>query len=698
MTEEEHGKPRPKRVFINDIDSYSSKHIAKFLSTCIVGKSLEDVEEEDEDENVPQDESTPKDETFQIVGTISSKDGTKQSFAVEQYSSSNRDELLQHLMQCEVIVYNITERADVVDEACWAVSALHSEIEHFPSPKTFILVSTLMTWAMSKPADPDDPEIPLTEDNYKRKLPHPNFREHSSTEKLVLKLGRTKKSKLTTYVVATGLQYGMGEDIFHYFFKASWLGEMSTIPIFGPGTNFVPTIHVNDLAGIVQNIIDHKPKTRYFIAVDDSKNTLEDIVKTIAYVLGPGKTKRVPREEGYLSKALTKMDLYFLNINLRIESVFLKEVFNLHLVCETGIVENIHYVVDEYKQVRQLLPIKICLLGPPAVGKTSVAERLCKHYKLHHIKVKEAIDEKIKSLEEILQTVERSDENEEALQGAQDLLESLRDNLNQNGGRLDDHLVFSIIREKLNSRPCNNQGFVLDGYPETYAQAKGLFYNGDMDDKVNSYDRKIIPEYVFSLNATYEFLKQRAQNLPESKANELHYTQDEFLQRLAKFREANTEDETVLNYFDELEIHPEHIEMDSVKDEENHAVIEKIKQIVGKPMNYGLTPEEQEEEDRRIAEERRQQVLCEAAERELREAEEVARMAPLLEEWRRTVTEVKKQEHEMLEIRSIPLRNYLMKFVIPTLSQGMIECCKARPNDPVDFLAEYLLRNNSEDD
>lgn len=31
------------------------------------------------------------------------------------------------------------------------------------------------------------------------------------------------------------------------------------------------------------------------------------------------------------------------------------------------------------------------------------------------------------------------------------------------------------------------------------------------------------------------------------------------LRRLAEFRAVNTEDETVLNYFDELEIHPDHI-------------------------------------------------------------------------------------------------------------------------------------------
>lgn len=48
-------------------------------------------------------------------------------------------------------------------------------------------------------------------------------------------------------------------------------------------------------------------------------------------------------------------------------------------------------------------------------------------------------------------------------------------------------------------------------------------------------------------------------NLPESVVNGTHYAQDQFLRRLALFREYNVEDETVLNYFDELEIHPEHI-------------------------------------------------------------------------------------------------------------------------------------------
>ena len=37
----------------------------------------------------------------------------------------------------------------------------------------------------------DDPEIPFTEDDYRRRKPHPNFKEHISAEKTVIKMGKT---------------------------------------------------------------------------------------------------------------------------------------------------------------------------------------------------------------------------------------------------------------------------------------------------------------------------------------------------------------------------------------------------------------------------------------------------------------------------------------------------------------------------
>ena len=72
-------------------------------------------------------------------------------------------------------------------------------------------------------------------------------------------------------------------------------------------------------------------------------------------------------------------------------------------------------------------------------------------------------------------------------------------------------------------------------------------------------------EVVVSLDATDEFLKARIMNLPEAIVTGTHNTEDLFLKRLSEFRAINTDDQTVLNYFDELEVHPEHIDITADK-------------------------------------------------------------------------------------------------------------------------------------
>ncbi|XP_006160029.1 adenylate kinase 7 [Tupaia chinensis] len=706
---------RIQRVFINLLDSYSSGNIGKFLSNCVIGASLEEIteEEEEEDENKSAfpEASSPKlkEGTFQIVGTLSKPESPQPDFAVETYTTISREDLLMRLLECDVIIYNITEYAQQVEEALWAVSALNEEVSHFEKRKVFILLSTVMTWARSKPLDPDDSEVPFTEEDYRRRKNHPNFLDHINAEKMVLKFGKNTK-KFATYVVAAGLQYGLEGGILHVFFKLAWLGEVPALPVFGDGTNVIPTIHVLDLAGVIQNVIDHVPKLHYLVAVDESVHTLEDIVKCISKNTGPGKIQRVPKENAFLTKDLTQENIDHLLVNLRMEALFVKENFNIRWVAQTGFVENINNILKEYKQSRGLLPIKLCMLGPPAVGKSSIAEELCKHYKLHHIKLKDVITEAIAKLEAIVAPKDggegeeegEEEEEEENVEDAQELLDGIKESMEQNSGRLEDQYIIRFIKEKLKSMPCRNQGYILDGFPKTYDQAKDLFNQEDEEEeeevrgKMFPIDKLIIPEFVCSLDASDEFLKERVMNLPESLVAGTHYSQDRFLRALSNYRDNNTEDETVFNYFDEIEIHPILIDVGKLEDAQNRLAIKQLIKEIGEPRNYGLTDEEKAEEERRVAEERLAKEAAEEAEREHNEAMETAEKIARWEEWNKRLEEVKREERELLEAQSIPLRNYLMTYVMPTLMQGLNECCKVRPDDPVDFLAEYLFRNNPE--
>eukprot|EP00069_Balaena_mysticetus_P021012 bmy_13121T0 len=516
---------RIQRVFINLLDSYSSRNIGKFLSNSVVGASLEEITEEEEEHDedksaVPEASSANlKEGTFQIVGTLSTLETPCPSFAVETYYAISREDLLMQLLECDVIIYNITENPQQVEEAIWAVSALNEEISHFEKRKVFILVSTVMTWARSKPLDPDDSEIPFTEEDYRRRKHHPNFLDHINAEKMVLKFGK-KVRKFATYVVAAGLQYGMEGGILHAFFKLAWSGEVPALPVFGDGTNVIPAIHVLDLAGVIQNVIDHVPKFRYLVAVDESVHTLEDFVKCISKSTGPGKIQKVPKENAFLTKDLTVLvlegfgvrrpgfqvhfsssctagsltyrnflftsqeDIDHLLVNLRMETLFVKDNFNIRWFAQAGFVENINSILKEYKQSRRLLPIKICILGPPAVGKSSIAEVLSKYYKLHHIKLKDVISEAIAKLEAIITPKDvreggeeegEEEEEEENVEDAQELLDGIKESMEQNAG------------------------YILDGFPKTYDQAKDLFNQDDEEEeeeargKMFPFDKLIIP-------------------------------------------------------------------------------------------------------------------------------------------------------------------------------------------------------------
>lgn len=52
--------------------------------------------------------------------------------------------------------------------------------------------------------------------------------------------------------------------------------------------------------------------------------------------------------------------------------------------------------------------------------------------------------------------------------------------------------------------------------------------------------------------------------------------------------------------------------------------------------------------------------------------------------------EVRQQEEELLMREEESARQYLTYTVMPVLSQGLVELCRIRPNDAIDFLVGLL--------
>jgi len=721
------------RVFISNVDTPIGHNVSRIISKTPVGSRRdsnddddddtgEEEEEEEEKENEKENEKVEVEDDkkgiYEVIGTLSHEPikeedkeikemifpapmvecgdknidkqrreaietyavlGEKPQWVTEVVDNSDLDELYKILVTCDIIIYDITT---CMDEALYIAKKFNKDAESFHEhPKTFIAVSSIMTWARTKVEDEN-----LTEDEYRRRRAHPNFRDLLAAEKSIVKYG--KKSSFKTYIVVPGLIYHSGDSIFHFLFKKAWHNEKS-LKCFEDGSNIIPTIYLNDLCNIIVDVADNPPDTKVILAVDDSKNTLYEIVRAISESLTTGEVEMIPKENAFLEPNMSQDDFNMLQLNLRVDPEKVKEM-SFEWKYESGLVENIQAIINEYKNARGLQPLKIGIHGPPYSGKTTLAKRIAEYYKIHYINAEQEMKEQIERLETIVNEYNETSEGMEEYENARDLLDEIQEYYKTNGKYSEKHLI-NFVRDKLMSMPCRNQGYVLDEFPINTNLVQELFKSLNEDEENEQYNSLIFPSIIFSLTATDNYIKDKVMLLPEQQVVGTTNTEEEFMKRLDEFKNNNTEENTILNYFDEFEVHAISLDIENKSIED---LMEKIINEVGRPHNYGPTPEEIAEK-RRIAEEKKQREEELALQERIKnEKEEEIRLLKERAEWQIKLEEVRKQEKEILEVQSIPLRNYLMKYVMPTLTSGLIDICKIRPDDPIDYLAEYLFKNN----
>ena len=97
---------------------------------------------------------------------------------------------------------------------------------------------------------------PFTEQDFIKRKASAEYAKIKEVEDRVLNF---KKEGVKTYVISAGVLYGLGEAIFNHHFERAWKQDPQKLPIIGEGNNFVPTIHVKDLARMVKKIFESPP-------------------------------------------------------------------------------------------------------------------------------------------------------------------------------------------------------------------------------------------------------------------------------------------------------------------------------------------------------------------------------------------------------------------------------------------------------
>ncbi|KAI5705783.1 hypothetical protein M8J75_001730 [Diaphorina citri] len=66
----------------------------------------------------------------------------------------------------------------------------------------------------------------------------------------------------------------------------------------------------------------------------------------------------------------------------------------------------------------------------------------------------------------------------------------------------------------------------------------------------------------------------------------------------------------------------------------------------------------------------------------------------LMEQWAGMNNILHYERNIIQELHNMPLRHYLMKYVLPVVTRGLNDVTQANPESPVDYLAEYLFKEN----
>lgn len=102
-----------------------------------------------------------------------------------------------------------------------------------------------------------------------------------------LLLSSSRAGVLRCYVVCPGLLYGRGgEEPLLPLFRAAWEGG-EPLPLLGPGTNLLPTLHVSNLAAYAEAVATQQPGgSAYLLAADEAPVSTAALVAGLGQLLG----------------------------------------------------------------------------------------------------------------------------------------------------------------------------------------------------------------------------------------------------------------------------------------------------------------------------------------------------------------------------------------------------------------------------
>ena len=319
--------------------------------------------------------------------------------------------------------------------------------------------------------------------------------------------------------------------------------------------------------------------------------------------------------------------------------------------------------------------------------------------------------------------------------------------------RFNDEMMVRILKRRLQENDTSIYGFILDGFPKNYSQAKELFEEGEKNianpNSILIFDNMEDDYLINRLKNSEEFPK-------DPKDPQVNLILERANRRLNKIKEEKTEEnyKSLHDFFEEEEnkkffdnkikkIDGKNTILDIIKDVQefiklnNNSKINqvdeeldcpdyeydyvKIEEEKNKPPEEPPAEENNEEKKEEVQantnenkeENKKNNDITKKEETLLEENEEIKKSINTKEgeeisepkdkkieeniQKPKTQLEIEKEnEFKLLEKKSEVLRRYLAENVLPLLSLGILHVANERPEDPVEALADYLLAKTFE--
>uniref|UniRef100_A0A0K8SVP4 Adenylate kinase 7 n=1 Tax=Lygus hesperus TaxID=30085 RepID=A0A0K8SVP4_LYGHE len=350
-----------------------------------------------------------------------------------------------------------------------------------------ILITSFVSWAKS----PEDVKAEMKEQTFYKRKPHPEYFDYYTCENLLYRIGRRKPYNIHTTVLFSGLPFGFEEDGLVYVFKMAF-EDRREIPIYGPGDNLPPMVHIHDLSKIVISLMKADKPPLIAFAIHPTDLPLKTRVFNIASQISYSHVRTQPTPQYLWNNILPKTVHDMLQLNITPDSVdnhplmVDPEIPNPFSLGEEG-----YPLLLELFHSRGMSSKTVLFLGPPTRMKLDLAQSVSVFYNIPLLTRRNIMKEWLKLLQQIQEAdtisntfnkraseTEETEKEDEKLRLKDPVLEEMKQIVNDNNNcdvnrnwlLLTLHIILRTVRYR-------RIGYVLCDIPLSEKDAEFLFNN-----------------------------------------------------------------------------------------------------------------------------------------------------------------------------------------------------------------------------